>query len=427
MSNNKTLDGFISQLMHDDKALNKFLADPTNGGTEHGITKAERAVLRRVTAHLSNKSKNGFGIQRDLSSYRRSLRLLQNVLHKHSAAKSTVVTNEDTDDVFSFQVYITGTPSPDPLTSPSHNPAGAPYDNPALAYTNYVTFTTNVSDATTIGQAMKFNPTQQDQDNETFTVNIGSAKDKDNNQGNLEYTATFRDEAWYVTEFNLTGFSSGIDGKYILPFEFNGVSVKGTDRFPFWFFSLDGQAISPNSNQGYSKTKGVTPGDDGESFVDFPLNESNYIVWQPIAPDMDYGFAPCFFTNKRPVLLGVPIQTRTVTEKGEVFYTNTVENVLILSDAEQILLAQNPDGTGTLRTDDKVSIKFTEAGNPSNTYTYTNSYNLPDCSGLQNTGSVDLKSDLSSLIGKLVTIDVEYSDVCGGQVSSNGYFLVFSL
>ena len=35
----QTLDRFISKLMSDDTALNKFLIDPTNGGQEHGITK----------------------------------------------------------------------------------------------------------------------------------------------------------------------------------------------------------------------------------------------------------------------------------------------------------------------------------------------------------------------------------------------------
>ena len=54
------LDQFIPKLMSDDDTLKKFLADPTNGGQEYSITKAERAVLRRVTAHLSNKSKNGY-------------------------------------------------------------------------------------------------------------------------------------------------------------------------------------------------------------------------------------------------------------------------------------------------------------------------------------------------------------------------------
>ncbi|MCH2216701.1 MAG: hypothetical protein MK076_01255, partial [Flavobacteriales bacterium] len=98
----QTLDGFISKLMSDDTVLNKFLTDPTNGGQEHGITKAERAVLRRVTAHLSNNSKNGFGIQRDLSSYRRSLRLLQNVLHNHAATHASNLDSTDGLATYSF-------------------------------------------------------------------------------------------------------------------------------------------------------------------------------------------------------------------------------------------------------------------------------------------------------------------------------------
>ena len=102
MSINTALDGFISKLMHDDGALNKFLSDPTNGGQEYGITKAERAVLRRVVGHLSNKSKNGYGIQRDLGSLRRSLRLLQNVLHKHSGAHAVVIEGEAGMQTYSF-------------------------------------------------------------------------------------------------------------------------------------------------------------------------------------------------------------------------------------------------------------------------------------------------------------------------------------
>ena len=84
---NQNLDHFIGHLMSNDQALAQFLADPTNGGKEYGITKAERAVIRRVVSSLSNNAKNGFSIQRDLSSYRRSLRLLQNVLHKHASER----------------------------------------------------------------------------------------------------------------------------------------------------------------------------------------------------------------------------------------------------------------------------------------------------------------------------------------------------
>ena len=66
MPTTQSLDQYLSVLMHNDAELNNFLQDPTNGGQEYGITKAERAVLRRVVTHLSNNSKNGYAAQRDL-------------------------------------------------------------------------------------------------------------------------------------------------------------------------------------------------------------------------------------------------------------------------------------------------------------------------------------------------------------------------
>lgn len=417
MSNNKTLDGFISQLMHDDKALHKFLADPTNGGVEHGITKAERAVLRRVTAHLSNKSKNGYGIQRDLGSYRRSLRLLQNVLHSHGAAHAAIISDTDASTTYSFNVYITGDPK---------NP-GAPYDNPGVAYTNYVTFTIN-GDFSTVGEAMSFQPVDSPVTG-TTTPEITlsqNASDKDGNSGTIGYKAVYNNNDWYVLEYTLSGFNSGIDGTYTLPFVLpDGTAVTGTDRFPFWFFSLGGKAISPNSNQGYSLTDGVTEGDDGESFADFSLGGSTQIVWQPISPDMDYGFGPCFQTPYTPIVLGVPILEKDVVNPGQPFYTNPVNNVKIPSDATHAYLALNPDGTGQIRTDDTVTIEFQGTGGKS--YTYYKDYS-DGCRGyITTTDPVDILSDLQSkgLVGDTVNITTTYADKCGGKISSSGYFLVF--
>ena len=82
MSDSKSnLLNYISRLMHDDGALQRFIEDPiTEAEQDFGLTKAERSVLRRVVAHLSNNSLNGYSMSRTFSSYRRSLRLLQNVL-----------------------------------------------------------------------------------------------------------------------------------------------------------------------------------------------------------------------------------------------------------------------------------------------------------------------------------------------------------
>ena len=410
---NTTLDGFISKLMSDDSALKKFLVDPTNGGQEHGITKAERAVLRRVTAHLSNNSKNGFGIQRDLSSYRRSLRLLQNVLHNHAATHATNQESTDGLTTYSFHVYITGDPN---------NP-GAPYDNPRVAYTNYVSFT-NSGSFTTVGQAMSFNPPSSPNEGDTSSVNLGTVSDSGGNSGTLSYTAIYLPVGqsttnfdWYIESFTLAGFSSGIDGTYKLPL----TGVTGTERAPFWFFSLNGNAISPNSNQGYSLTSGVVEGDDGEGFNGFPLNGSTSIVWQPIAPDMDYGFGPCFSTPYAPVVLGIPILQRPVGSPGETFYTNST-NVMIPSGVSKITLALNPDGTGDVRTDDEVEITFSGSAG---TYTYSHDYSQGCIGYITPTAPVDLTSELSMFEGSSINVTLKCSDRCGGVESTSGYFLVF--
>ena len=411
-NSNSNLDQFISKLMSNDKALQQFLADPTNGGKEFGITKAERAVLRRVIGNLSNKSKNGYGIQRDLGSYRRSLRLLQNVLHRHGATHTAITSSTDGLNTYSFHIYITGDPS---------NP-GAPYDNPSLAYTNYVTYSTS-GDFTTLGDAMNFNAPTSPVVGDKKTVTIGTVSDSQGNAGQLNYTAIYAsvggsttDFDWYMLDFTLSGFSSSINGSYTLPYNAT------TEREPFWFFSLDGNSISPNSNQGYSLTPGVTQGMEAEGFSGFPLNGSTNIVWQPIAADMDYGFGPCFQTPFTPVVLGIPILERTANPPGATFYTNTVSNVMISSSVSSITLACNPDGTGDVYTDDVVSITFTGAAG---TYTYNYDYSN-GCSGrITPTNPVDLTSSLAMFKGQSITIDVQYADKCGGVESSSGYFLVF--
>lgn len=411
------LDGFISKLMSDDSALKKFLADPTNGGQEHGITKAERAVLRRVTAHLSNKSKNGLGIQRDLGSYRRSLRLLQNVLHKHGATHASILEASESTP-YTFHVYFTG--------DPKH--PGAPYENPSLAYTTYVTFTKSGT-FTTIGEAMGFPKSPQ---GEKITVELGPVSGP-HGDGNLVYTAQYLPVGgspthfdWYVISFTLSGFPPDtINGTYALPFPDSDGPVTGADRSPFWFFSLDGKAISPNSNQGYSRTKGVIDGDEGEGFADFPLKSSTYIVWQPIAPDMDYGFSPCFPTSYTPVVLGIPILEQDVVQKGEAFYTQAVNNVQIPEGATHAYLSKNPDGSGEIYTDDAVTIEF--VGTKGQVYSYYHDYSNK-CSGkITPTPPVDILHDLESeqLVGEIVSITIIYTDICGGKISSSGYFLVF--
>jgi len=265
--------------LKDDEALHKFLADPTNGAEEYGITKAERAVLRRVLAHLSNKSKNGYSVARQNSSYRRSLRLLQNVLHNHGSKQ---VTSASSDSGNTITVYVTGDPS---------NP-GAPYDDPDKSYADYVYFTGEVG-ATTIGEAMAANVPSNPSVNDLWPTDPSSgeatfaATDQDGNSGTLSYQAIALTSAstgtveWFMYSFTLDGFASSINGTYQLSYEAT------TERDPFWFYSINGEAIDVAGNTS-------DYGAAGTSFVDFGIEDNTPIFWQAIAPDVDTGFNPCY-------------------------------------------------------------------------------------------------------------------------------------
>lgn len=79
------LSQYLGTLLTDDDALRAFLADPVGQASKHGLTKAERAVLRRVLTSASTGSVNGYSVVRPLSGYRMAAGLLQHVIH-HSAA-----------------------------------------------------------------------------------------------------------------------------------------------------------------------------------------------------------------------------------------------------------------------------------------------------------------------------------------------------
>lgn len=414
----KSLNHYITELLTDDAALRKFLADPTNAEFEHGITKAERAVLRRILASLSNKSVNGYSIQRDLSSYRRSLRLLQNVLHKSVAdhqASFTEVESGQSNGVLNPTVfiYITGDP----------NQPGAPYTNPALAYTNYLTLG-QTGTFNTIGDAMLFSPPASPSINDTCTTSLGNVSDKNGYTGSLSYKAIYLAGAsgndWFVLSYTLSGFANNINGTYELPY------AGAANRDPFWYFSLNGQAISPNSSQGYYfKTAGVTQGEGSTGFASFPLSSSDTkIVWQPIAPDQAYGFGACFKLPNNVVKLGESQPQVPAVNPGQLFYRNVVSNVTVLNTAS-ILISSNTEGDGELFTDDVASVTFTDPVTGAVIYTYTHDFSN-NCSGRVNKISpVNVQPYISAYVGKLINITTEYRDKCGGKTSSLGYYLVF--
>lgn len=106
-SNSKLLN-YIHLLTHNDDALDHYIVDPiTHAEGIHGLTKAERAVMRRVVSGLSNNSANGYSMARNRDSYRRSLRLLQNVLHNvGSKMTSDVVSMSGEADTYPYSILV---------------------------------------------------------------------------------------------------------------------------------------------------------------------------------------------------------------------------------------------------------------------------------------------------------------------------------
>lgn len=417
----QSLNHYITTLLDNDKELEKFLHDPTNSEAEHGITKAERAVLRRVTSSLSNKSLNGYSIQRDLPSYRRSLRLLQNVLHKnvadHNAGFAMLDASANTGSTNpTVYIYVTGNAAGEP---------GAPYDNPAIAYTSYVTFQPNGTFGT-IGEAMSFNPPTNPSINDTHPTSLGTVKDKYGNSGTLSYTSIFLDGAnpspeWFVLSFTLQGFPNGIDGTYTLPYK------SGDKRQPFWYFSLNGQAISPNSSQGYYReTAGVIQGEGSKGFTTFDLSPSDTkIDWQPIAPDQAYGFGPCFKLPANIHQLGVSVPQTAAIHPGQVFYSKQINNITLPAAGKTITISSNSYGDGDLFTDDVLLVSFIDPSTSSVVYEFSHDFS-GNCSGVVTPlPAQEISAHLQTYAGKQLNILTKYQDKCGGMISSLGYYLIF--
>jgi hypothetical protein len=256
MKSKSNLLNYISVLLSDDDALNTFLVDPiTEAEGKYGITKAERAVLRRTVSHLSNKSKNGYTVKRHLGSYRRSLRLLQNVLHnvgtKMTAAnktKSRKVASDDDDNItVNLVIYyppnITGDVD---FTEYTNEMIQTEYGSP---YTE--------NDTTTSISVSSDDPTIKD---------VLDAAD-------ISYSLDDTDS--YITEIKTS------DGK--LTADLTQYSLD--DDYVFWFYSVNGQAgVGMN-------------GTAGQSLDDYPVNDGDTVMWQLIAPDENYGFESCDTTD----------------------------------------------------------------------------------------------------------------------------------
>ncbi|MCH2195546.1 hypothetical protein [Kordia sp.] len=266
---NSNLLNYISLLMHDDDALHQFLIDPIQAEKNHGITKAERAVLRRTVAHLSNKSKNGYTVARHAGSYRRSLRLLQNVLHNvgskmHQDASHPEVSLSPTQGRYSFSMIIYF----------PHVTTGQYTDftckNNAYLEANYGSPYSLQSQTFTVRSDSK-NPTIQ----EVMDLIVK------NSNNSIDYVPVKMNGEEYVKSISHTTTEVSADISnvcYNLDENPNADSV-------FWFYSVNGKA-NP-----------ITSGVVGEAFSTFKLRPNDTVFWQLIAPDKTYGFQPCAATK----------------------------------------------------------------------------------------------------------------------------------
>lgn len=223
---------YLHKLQSDDSTLKHFLADPAKAADEHGLTKAERSVLRRVLVGASTSSTNGYGIVRPLEVYRQGVRMVQNMMHLNMGSAHAAAAGNS----HALYLYYGSDPS-EPGTGP---------------YTNSHVYTGKGS---TIGALMK-------------DIAASSA----GGSAPLVYDTV-----------------DGKTGPIVLSFTIDGAVYQlkpgqsGYDHLPFWFYTVNGKAGDPVAQYGA----------DHESFYDYALPSNAVVYWQAIAPGSDYGFQAC--------------------------------------------------------------------------------------------------------------------------------------
>ena len=254
---NSNLLNYIEHLLDEgnESQLRKFVVDPiTSAENDHGLTKAERAVLRRVVSGLSNNSVNGYSIDRSLSSYRRSLRLLQNVLHNVGTkmVQDHLVT-EDT-NTYSLVLYYPNSSGTNDYTCKDQNYLD---ENGGNSYAHSQTYHINLP-------------------NSSYTIQaVMEAMANDPSVG-LQYATD--DPKTVVNSFTVGGstFTANLhnqDGSVNPCYDLG----KNPDAHNvFWFWNINGN-----------------PGGQSESFAKAPVYAGDTIKWQLIAPCGKSGFVCC--------------------------------------------------------------------------------------------------------------------------------------
>ncbi|MCR9073677.1 MAG: hypothetical protein NXI18_18485 [Alphaproteobacteria bacterium] len=227
---------YLNKLNQDDDALRAFLADPIKEADAANLSKAERAVLRRVVTTGSNGSVNGYSIVKPLAAYRQAVQLMQNVIHNNmGGALASGAGADHTVLVYLQQQYANNLPH---------------YPNGTYSWCQYF-----YGNGDTIGEVMD---------------------DIAANNPNFSYTNLANDPSTgqpltvpIIKSFTTYGTT------YTAP-------PTATAGVPFWFWSVDGKA-SPTVIHGSGANK---------SYYDHQLQPGQTIVWQIIAPTKR-GFPHC--------------------------------------------------------------------------------------------------------------------------------------
>jgi hypothetical protein len=271
---------YISHLFQNESALKTFIVDPiTEAENEHGLSKAERAVLRRTVAHLPNTALSGFSMERTLKSYRRSLRLLQNVLHTsgagmvhdHLRSTSKAVAAADPTPVINPTCYtlVVYYPNANPNPPKGQDPynftklKNTDVQNAGGPYANVVSFSV-AGDSSQISTI-----------NDLLTAVQTESKKAENS---FSFTPKTMGDISYISAITITSNDLVVVSKEITadPTDLDPT----TDDYVFWFYSLNGAAGPQNSGH-------------AAQGLGYPINDGNVVMLQIIAPDSSYGFAPC--------------------------------------------------------------------------------------------------------------------------------------
>lgn len=262
-SSKSKLLNYIGHLLDssNDSALRAFVVDPVTESEAAGLTKAERAVLRRTVASLSNNAVNGYSIDRALGSYRRSLRLLQNVLHHTGNKVAQDHIKASGIDSYGLILYYPNIAANNDYTCKDNDyvatNGGSPYAN---HYSLTATFPTGT--AVTIGMVMDQLETE------------GLLSFKTDPSGSVVQTFTVQGQDITANIFDPT--TGDLNPCYEL-------TDPPTNHNAFWFFSLDGLALDPKN----APVGGTVP------FSTYPLDPNHTVLWQMFAPDTAYGYLPC--------------------------------------------------------------------------------------------------------------------------------------